>query len=349
MLRKIIFPVFFVFVLNTIAYPQLGGRFVYEFLEVPVSARAAALGNNQVAIFDKDISLALYNPSLLNSRMKDNVNLCFIDYPSDVRFGNVAYARFHKKSGLMMLGNIQYLNYGKFDQADEFGNITGTFSGGEYTFNLSASKEVYKRFIAGVTAKFIYSTLEKYNSIGIATDYAISYHDTASLFCATMVINNFGTQIKSYSGTYEPLPLNVQLGLSKKFAHAPLRISIIAHHLNIPDFTYYDPAKDQKNIFDNSQTQTNQQPFSEKLLRHFIVGGELVFSPNFYVGFGYDHQRRREMLFTGRKGFTGYSWGFGMRISKFHIAYTRFAYHISGASNYFSISANLGEFYKKGK
>lgn len=349
MLTKIIFSLIPLLIFIHFANAQLGGRYVYEFLEVPVSARAAALGNNQVPIFDKDITLALYNPSLLNPQMKNFVNLCYLDYPTDIKFGNAAYARFHEKSGMMMLGNIQYLNYGKFDQADEFGNITGTFSGGEYTFNLSASKPVYNRFIAGATLKFIYSTLDNYSSFGIATDYGISYHDTSGLFAASLVVNNLGTQVKTYSGHYEPLPLNIQLGLSRKFAHMPLRIVIVAHHLNIPDYTYYDPAKDQQNIFNSSQSQTNQRPFSEKVFRHLVVGGELVLSKNFFVRFGYDHQRRQEMLFSGRKGFTGYSWGFGMRISKFHISYARAAYHISGASNYFSINANLEEFFRKGK
>lgn len=347
MLKKLSF-ILFILVGNVMVFAQLGGLYVYDFLEVPVSARAAALGNNQVPIFDKDITLALYNPSLLNRQMNGFLNLCYTDYPSDIKFGNVAYARSFKK-GFMGLANIQYINYGKFEKADEFGNIDGTFSGGDYSFNFSASHEIYKRIIAGATFKFVYSTMESYNSYGFATDYAISYHDTSGLFTTSLVINNLGTQLKTYSGNFEPVPLNIQLGVSKKFAHMPLRLIFIAHHLNKPDFTYYDPSKDKQNIFDSTQQNNNQQPFSEKVFRHLIVGGELVFSKNFFFDFAYNHQRRKEMAFEGRKGFTGFSWGFGMRISKFHITYGNERYDLKGASNYFSISTNLADFYRKGK
>ena len=54
-----------------------------------------------------------------------------------------------------------------------------------------------------------------------------------------------------------------------------------------------------------------------------------------------------EMELDARKGFTGWSWGFGVRINKFHISYGNARYHLAGGSNYFSVSANLADFYKK--
>ncbi|GAJ03981.1 unnamed protein product, partial [marine sediment metagenome] len=46
---------------------QVGGKSTYQFLNLPVSARAASLGGKINSIKDNDLSLAFYNPSLLNS------------------------------------------------------------------------------------------------------------------------------------------------------------------------------------------------------------------------------------------------------------------------------------------
>jgi hypothetical protein len=42
----------------------------------------------------------------------------------------------------------------------------------------------------------------------------------------------------------------------------------------------------------------------------------------------------------------GFSYGFGIKISKFHLSYGRATYHLAGASNHFSISTNFSSFYK---
>jgi hypothetical protein len=48
-----------------------------------------------------------------------------------------------------------------------------------------------------------------------------------------------------------------------------------------------------------------------------------------------------------RMSTVGLSWGFGFRISKFHISYGRATYHLAGASNHFSISTNFSDFIRK--
>ena len=58
--------------LSLLTKAQLGGKYTYEFLELPSGSRVAALGGNMAPIFDKDLSFAIYNPSLLNSQMNNN-------------------------------------------------------------------------------------------------------------------------------------------------------------------------------------------------------------------------------------------------------------------------------------
>ncbi|HEX3009536.1 MAG TPA: hypothetical protein VHO90_18170, partial [Bacteroidales bacterium] len=63
----------------------------------------------------------------------------------------------------------------------------------------------------------------------------------------------------------------------------------------------------------------------------------------FYVRAGYNYQRRKEMTIASKTGMVGFSFGFGIKISRFNIEYGRAAYHLAGASNHFSIGLNLDE------
>jgi hypothetical protein len=46
-----------------------------------------------------------------------------------------------------------------------------------------------------------------------------------------------------------------------------------------------------------------------------------------------------------RLGTVGISWGVGVKIYKFSIAYSRSAYHLAGSPNQFTLTARLSEFY----
>jgi hypothetical protein len=67
-LKKII--IFSLFLSGIVSYAQTGTN-VYPFLNVPVSARQAALGGDAISIRDYDVSFAIANPALLN---KDSDN-----------------------------------------------------------------------------------------------------------------------------------------------------------------------------------------------------------------------------------------------------------------------------------
>ena len=210
------------------------------------------------------------------------------------------------------------------------------------------SMQLNERISVGSTLKMIYSDYYLYSSFGLAADIGGTYYDSANNVTVSVVGRNIGAQLKSYvSGNNEPLPIEVQAALSKRLEHVPFRINLTYRHLEKFDITYIDP-EDPKN-FDPITGEQNIQPisFGEKLARHFIIGGEFLFSQNFHARVAYNFQRRREMIVDTHKQTVGFSWGFGMRISKFQIGYGRASYHIAGASNHFTITTNLADFYTK--
>lgn len=344
MIRKFCLLTFLVLFISE-GNAQLGGERTYEFLNLSTSARVAALGGYQPSIKDQDITLAQQNPSLLNPQMDNHVGVTAVSYVSDVQYGYATFGRHFEDYGTFA-GGLQYINYGKFQRADRTGTKLGNFSAGEYNLSFAGAKQ-FGRFSMGMRANFILSQLESYNSYGIAMDFGTTYEDTSNLFTMAFVIKNLGGQIKSYTpGNTDPLPLNIQLSGTKKFEHMPLRLTVLAHHLNIPDFTYEDPLNQGRGSL--VKDQGNQEPsFGEKVFRHFVINGELVFSPNFHLRLGYNHQRRQEMSIEGNKGLVGFTFGGGIKVSHFFINYARADHHLADASHHISVVTNPSKFFRK--
>ncbi|MFW5720879.1 MAG: type IX secretion system protein PorQ, partial [Bacteroidota bacterium] len=323
-------------------YSQIGGNNTYSFLNLINSARVASLGGDVIAINDNDLNLTFHNPALLNTEMNHDMVLNYTNYFTDINYGYAAYASTIKDKG-MISGGIQYINYGKFIAADEKGIITGEFKAAEYAINLMYSRPIDSSFHVGVNVKPVISTLEKYTSLGIAADIGILYQNSDNLFNAALVIKNLGTQLKGYTSERESLPFNIQLGISQKLRHAPLRFSVTFDHLEKPDLTYDIPESESSaDPFFEEAEESKIDQIADQVMRHVILGVEFSPLENLYIRAGYNYRRRKEMLIESNTSTIGFSWGFGVKISKFHINYGRATYHLAGATDHFSITTNLG-------
>ncbi len=332
-------------------FSQTGGTYTYAFLNQANSARVAALGGKSVALPEADLNLPFHNPSLLSAGMHNHLVLNYVGYFSDIKYGYASYARSYEHIGNFAAG-IHYIDYGQFEYADESGIRNGTFTASEYALNLIYSRTVDTFLTVGVNLKPIYSVFESYHSFGIAADLGVTYYNPDLLFAAGLVLRNIGAQISTYYGgaKREHLPFEIQAGISQKLAHAPFRLLVTFQQLQKWNLSYTSTL-DDSNVYD--QTGSGQaekskiEKFGDNLMRHTIFGLEFLPGENFYIDFGYNYQRRQELKISPRVGMVGFSWGFGFRISKFRFSYGRATYHLAGASNHFSLSTNLSEFYHK--
>jgi hypothetical protein len=332
--------------LNLLA--QVGGESVYEFLNLPPSARSAALGGNLIATHDEDPDLAFHNPALLNKKMHGRIGLSTVAYLAGINYGYAGYVHHLDSAGITLNAGMQYMAYGTFQRADATGLKQGTFGAAENAYHIGASKQ-YDRLTYGASVKLITSRLDTYKSIGAAMDAGVTYQDTANQLVLSLVVKNLGTQITTYSenGEREPLPFDIQIGLSKQLEHLPFRFSVVYHDLHRFDIRYDDPNQiATTNLFgDPDKSSANKSYLVDKFFRHLIFGGELTISKNLVARLGYNYQRRQELTIDGRKGLTGFSMGVSVRINRFRIDYGRSTYHVAGASNHFSIGTNLAELF----
>jgi hypothetical protein len=329
-------------------FAQIGGSSTYSFLELPVSARAAALGGTYVGVNDGDLSLAATNPSFLDTSVNNHVVMSYTPLFAGINYGYFAYAHSFANIGTFDIG-VKDIDYGTFTQADDAGNITGTFTAGEYLLNLGYGRSLKDSlFSAGVNMKLVYSNLDQYYSIGALVDFGVSYVSPSRNFFLGAVIQNLGSQIKDYiPGNSEPMPLDADFGISYRFPHAPFRINVVATHLQQWNLTYTDPT-DTETVNPLTQqpiTKSTSGTFINNLGRHLIGSFELLLGQNFAVRYGYNYEMRQELALTAEPSLAGMSGGFEMKIYKFHISYALAKYSIGAFANTFTFTFDTSEFY----
>lgn len=324
------------------AQAQLGGESIFNSLNIPASARVAALGGNLISVKDGDLNLGMYNPALLDSNMHQDLALSYVNYFSDVNLGFASYA--HQLDSLTTLaGSIQYVDYGEFSERDISGLEIGSFNTGDYALILGAGRQIDSSFTVGANLKFLYSTIAQYSSTAGAIDLAGTYFNRKRKFTASLMVRNLGTQFKTFNeDVREPLPFEVQLGISKRLKHAPLRFSVVAE--NLQKWNLIPEAQEESVQIDpitGEIIESNRFEFGDKLMRHLVLGTEILITDNFNIRVGYNYRRRQELKVSDRPGTAGISWGLAFRISRFHISYGRATYHLAGPSNHFTISTSL--------
>lgn len=332
------------------AMAQQGDNAVFGFLNLPSSARMTALGGSVISVHDGDLGLSLYNPALLNADMDQNlaVNQQFLF--DGINTGNAAIAFQSKKLGATIQAGLQYISYGDFDLTDEQGNILGEFRARELALILGSVYHVNERFAVGGNLKVISSSLERYNAYGLAVDIAGIYHDPENQLTVAVVLSNAGMQLKSYTGDNpEPLPVNLQLGISKRLKHLPFRFTVTAHSLQQWDLLYDSPLDDEEVSQLFGEEPAEQSAFAREVdnfFMHLIFSGEFLLgkSENLRLRIGYNHQRKKELSVNSLRSLAGFSAGVGIKVNKFFIDYGFGKYHIAGSSQHVSISTNLGEF-----
>ncbi|MBN1116305.1 MAG: type IX secretion system protein PorQ [Bacteroidales bacterium] len=326
-----------------------GGDNAYDFLNVTNSARVASLGGQQISLCDDDLNLVFHNPSLLTPQMDNNMVLNYVNYFAGVNYGYAAYAWKPQKPYTLAAG-IHYVYYGEFTETNASADITGTFRAADYALNLFYSRPVLDSLLNfGVNIKPVYSDLESYMSFGMAFDAGLTYHNPDKLFTAALVVKNTGLQIVKYYADQERenLPFELQMAITQELKHAPFRFSILGQQLQRPNLSYMSDIDLEKSIDPLTGEVREQDPlagFADNFMRHIIFGMEFIPTKNFNVRVGYNYKRRQEMKLSDAPGTVGFSWGFGLKVSKFHISYGRASYHAARGSNHFSVAMNLSEF-----
>lgn len=234
-----------------------GVAFVYsevtsgaDFLKIPRSARASALGNTSLSVVDEPIGLEM-NPAALNHMETFAMDLLFQTWiDNSTGYYAVAGARL----GVVTMGaSFFLLDYGGFDAYDSFGALESSYRPMDWNvrtaFALDGSVlgDDFRNFSAGVGVSLIQKSLLDQSAWGGTLDLGLLYstrlgkwfsEDMTYLqamfgnvpFTAGLTLNNIGFSDETWTAAHAALgfavgifPMfNLYMDISKDFSDNPL-------------------------------------------------------------------------------------------------------------------------------
>lgn len=290
---------------------------VYNFLRLPVSAHVAALGGDNATLVEDDATLIFHNPALINNVADRTLNLNVMTYMEGSTTASASFIRAAGERGTWGV-TAQFMNYGSMKETTATGDVTGDFSardiavGGSYAYSLS------QLFTGGITARIVTSHIGQYSSLGAAIDLGLNYYHSESELSLSAVVRNLGGQLSAYEDDFERMPLDLQVGFTKRLLRSPLRLSATLVRLN---------------------------DWEHGLGKHIVVGVDLLLSPQLYIAGGYNALRAAEMKVSQSDGESahgaGLSIGGGLLLQRLKLGVAYAKYHVSASSLLLNISYAL--------
>ena len=315
-IKKFVISIFFFIATESLAQ-TLGGNAVYNFLSQPGSAQLAALGGINISNQSNDVSMSLGNPALLRKSMNQQLATSFNGFLAGISNYSAVASYFQEQHQINWGVGLQYLHYGNITQTDAAGTVLGTFKPNDFAIQFLMSKQYNNYFYIGAAAKFIQSNYGIYRSSGIAMDIGLTYSDTVNQIQASVAIKNMGTQLSTYGGAAkEELPFDLQAGISKRLANAPIQFSLTAHNLHRLNILYNDTA------FNASEGDLRTAGLLQKTFAHLILATQFYLYEKVEISLGYNFLRRQDLnIFNATSGLNGLTAGAGFMHKKLHIRY----------------------------
>ena len=290
---------------------------VYSFLRLPVSAHVAALGGDNITLTDGDATVIFHNPALISNVADMTLNLNLMTYMEGATTASASFVKTYQERATWGV-SAQYMNYGTMKETTAENIQTGDFSAKDIALAGSLAYLLSDRISGGITARFISSHIAGYSSAAVAVDLGLNYYDPDHEWSLSAVAKNLGGQVKAYDEDFERIPLDLQLGVTKRLVGSPLRLSATLSRLN---------------------------NWEQGFIKHLAVGADLLLGEQFYVAAGYNFRRASEMKISDNEGDSnhgaGFSIGGGLQLERFklHVAYGK--YHVSASSLLINVSYAL--------
>ena len=296
---------------------QVSAQSPFDFIQLGISARSAGLGgaftsmtNDQTAIF--------FNPGTLATVDSSTISATFMKHVLDISSGMATYTLpIDKNSSERISLSAVYTTYGSFERTDEFGNTTGSFSANNVGLMGTYSNELDSILSYGISAKFMYATLDDLSSTAFAMDAGIVYRIPASRTNIGFSLLNIGTQLSTFEGITDRMPIDVRLGLNHRLRGLPLLLNFSLHHL----------ADDADAVFDR--------------IGNFSIGGEFILSKVLDLRIGYDNYVRNATSIQGQRRFSGFAAGVGVRTAYIRVDYGVSALGTAGSIHRLTLHTTL--------
>jgi len=191
-----------------------------EFLNIGVGAKAAALGDSMTARAEGTDAM-YWNPSGLAGIKLPEATFSHTIWALGTSQESAGFALpLGEKTALGVL--VNYFSSGTMDKVDNTGLTTGAFSASDLSAAVCFSVKLTDNIPAGVSVKFISSSIDDVVGYAFAVDLGLQYILNNEITFGAGVFN-LGTNLK-HSLVDESLPMNIKGGVLLKLFDASLSV-----------------------------------------------------------------------------------------------------------------------------
>jgi hypothetical protein len=169
----------------------------------------------------------------------------------------------------------------------------------------------------------MHAFIDQRQATALAVDLGGLYRVPERRLAIGASLRHLGGMLDGFVGTREPLPLDLQVGLTKRLAHLPLLLTVTGYDLT------------------NLSTGIKGGSTTDHVLGHLAFGAELQPGNVLRLRVGYNHRRSTELALTDRFDLAGLGLGFGVTVSALTVDYAYNSWSSLGGLHQFTLRANL--------
>jgi hypothetical protein len=296
----------------------------FPVLRLEPSARTAALGGAFAAVADGDVNALFFNPAIPGPATSRRVSFSYLNHLSDLNVGSVAYS--HRLSGVetTVSGGVRFAHWGTFEERDANGVPTGSdFGAGDLVLTTGAARQVGPRTRYGANLHLMHAQIDDARAVAVAADLGGVYRNPRQRLAVGVTLRHVGVTVDGFAGTSEDLPLDLQVGASKRLSHLPLLLTATAYDLT------------------NLSEGVRGGDTLDHVLGHLTLGAEVQPGDVLRLRVGYNHRRSTELALTDRFDFAGVGLGFGLTVSALTVDYAYNSWSSLGGLHQFTLRADL--------
>jgi hypothetical protein len=187
----------------------------FTFLEIPVTARYAALGEASVALSDLNSDGIFINPAAMGfTNQTHSFSTSYANWFADIKHYAMSYS-FNSGYGVFAAG-VVIMDFGSMPRTIAGGgqkvyNVIGTFNANSIAASFGYSKMLTDRFSFGIAAKYVEEKIDVYKASNVLLDGGVLYYTGLGSLRIAASLQNFGTNTKFINDEFK-MPIVFKLG-----------------------------------------------------------------------------------------------------------------------------------------
>jgi len=189
----------------------------FVFLEIPVSARSASLGEASVALSDLGSEGVFVNPASVGfATLSHAASFSYSPWFADISHYAASYA-YNSPFGVVAMSAV-VMDYGTMDRylrvpGSRSFSSSGTFSAQSSALALTYARQLTDKFSFGLSLKYVNETIDAYSASNVVFDGGVLYYTGFSSLRLAAAIQNFGTDAKFINDAFK-MPAMLRLGVA---------------------------------------------------------------------------------------------------------------------------------------